>query len=220
MPGEFSDPAVVASYVTRANRTVPGLPLLHQLVDQILGECVPGGGRVLVVGAGGGLETRYLAERHAGWRFDGVDPSKPMLDLARETLGELADRVELIAGGAASAPDGPFDAATCLLTLHFLPEAERLETLREIHRRLRPGALLVTCQISVPGGERRGPALERFMRHANPDPDAAAVAARSLAGQLPLLTPEEDAAMLAEAGFSEIELYYAALGLRGWAARA
>jgi tRNA (cmo5U34)-methyltransferase len=38
-----------------------------------------------------------------------------------------------------SAPTGPFDGAACLLTLHFLPPDERLQTLKRILLRLKPG---------------------------------------------------------------------------------
>ena len=43
-----------------------------------------------------------------------------MLKLAERTLGPLGARVQLQHGYIDDAPDGPFDAATCLLTLHFL----------------------------------------------------------------------------------------------------
>lgn len=197
---------------------MPGLDVLHGIVDQVIRDAVPENGRVLVVGAGGGLELKFLAQRHPGWRFDGVDPSAAMLDLARSTLGDLADRARLHDGTTDAAPDGPFDSATCLLTMHFLPRQQRLATLGEIARRLRPGAPLVVCHLSVPGGDRRGPALERFARHANPDPAGAAATARTLAAELPILTPEEDEALLREAGFGDAELVWAALALRGWLA--
>lgn len=51
---------------------------------------------ILIVGAGGGMETRSLAEAQPDWRFTGVDPSPAMLDLARRTLAPVADRVELL----------------------------------------------------------------------------------------------------------------------------
>ena len=70
MTFDASDPAAIASYTARTRRSVPGLGVLHRIVEQILAESVPDGGRVLVVGAGGGLELTYLAERHAGWTFD------------------------------------------------------------------------------------------------------------------------------------------------------
>ena len=54
---------------------------------------IPQDGRVLVLGAGGGLELKVFAEAHPDWRFDGVDPSDEMLKLADATLGSLASRV-------------------------------------------------------------------------------------------------------------------------------
>lgn len=219
----FSDPAAVASYAERARRSVPGLDVVHGIVEQILAESVPDDGCVLVVGAGGGLELTYLAERHDGWTFDGIDPSAPMLDLARERLGQLAARVALREGYVTDAPDGPFDAATCLLTLHFLPREERLRTLREIRRRLRPGAPLVTFHHSVPAGDTRAAWLERYARFTEgPDGDPPEVARRvaTLSTQLPILSPDEDEALLGEAGFVDVGTYYAALTLRGWLANA
>ena len=217
----FSDPEAVASYAERARRSVPGLDLLHRIVEQILAESVPDDGRVLVVGAGGGLELRHLAERHDGWTFDGVDPSAQMLELARETMGPLSDRAVLHEGYVTDAHEGPFDAATCLLTLHFLPRDERLPTLREIRRRLRPGAPLLTFHHSVPDGNARAAWLERHARFAaGPDAEPAQVAERAaaLSIQLPILDPYEDEALLREAGFENVGTYYTALTLRGWLA--
>lgn len=48
--------------------------------------------RILVVGAGGGLELKAFAEMQPSWRFDGVDSFAKMLDLARTTLGKMAPR--------------------------------------------------------------------------------------------------------------------------------
>lgn len=216
----FSDPAVVARYAERARRSVPGYDVMLGLVEQILAQEVPDGGRVLVVGAGGGLELTHLAERHQGWTFDGVDPSAEMLQLARDTMGPLAASAVLHEGYINTAPDGPFDAATCLLTLHFLPSDERLRTLREIRSRLRPGAPLLTFHTSVPAGDRRADWLERYALHAaGPGADPAQVA-QSVAQlfALPILSPEEDEGLLRAAGFAVEGTYYAALTLRGWLA--
>lgn len=38
--------------------------------------------------------------------------------------------------------------------------------------------------------------------------------------RLPLLTPDEEEAMLRDAGFEQVELFYAALSFRGWVATA
>jgi tRNA (cmo5U34)-methyltransferase len=66
-----------------------------------------------------------MAEAQPTWRFTGVDPSPAMLDLARQTLAPFADRVDLIQGSIDQAPLGPFDGATCLLTLRHLDRDER-----------------------------------------------------------------------------------------------
>lgn len=219
----FSDPAAVARYAEGPRRAVPGFGVLHQLVDQLLGETVPEQGRVLVVGAGGGLELTHLAERHAGWTFDGVDPSSEMLRLAETTMGPLAARAALHEGYVTDAPAGPFDAATCLLTLHFVPADERRATLEEIRRRLRPGAPLLTFHHSVPAGEARATWLARQARFAGgPDADAERIdrAVEQMSARLPLLTPGEDEALLREAGFRDVGLFYAALSFRGWVAYA
>lgn len=212
----FSDPGAVASYLEGPPRMVPGLAVLHQLVDQILAEKVPDDGRVLVVGAGGGLELAYLAGRHPSWRFDGVDPSRPMLELARKTMGSLASRATLHEGYVDTAPAGPFDGATVLLTLHFLPPRERLHVLEEIRRRLRPGAPLLAFHHSVVAGPTRKTWLARFARFAGRTPEESIEVADSFDQRLPLLSPAEDEALMVEAGFSTVQLFYAALTFRGW----
>lgn len=219
----FSDPAVVARYVEGPRRSVPGLVVMHDLVEQIMAETVPDDGRVLVVGAGGGLELTHLAQRHDGWTFDGVDPSAEMLRLAQKTMGPLAARAALHEGYASDAPEGPFDAATCLLTLHFLAGEERLRTLREIRRLLRQGAPLLTFHHSVPGGAARTAWLQRYARFAatpGVDPAQIARSVAELSERLPILSPEEDEALLHEAGFKDVDTYYAALTFRGWLAYA
>src|SRR5690606_28248073 len=95
-----------------------------------------------------GLEIKALADDHAGWTFDGVDPSAEMLKTAEQTVGRHAARMRLHQGYIDAAPEGPFDGAVCLLTLHFVPRDLRLQTLRQVHRRLVPGAPFTVAHIS------------------------------------------------------------------------
>ncbi len=208
-------------YVERTARMVPGLSDMHRMAGILLGERVPDAGRVLVLGAGGGIELRAFAQMHPGWRFDGVDPSPDMLDLARTTLGPLTDRVAFHDGLIDFAPMGPFDGATCLLTLHFLPEAERVQTLRDLYSRLKPGAPLVVAHHSFPNSDgEKETWLTRFARFAGMDgpTDGAAINISAMKDRLPVLSPAGDEAALTAAGFVDITLFYAALTFRGWIA--
>ena len=219
----FDDPAAVARYAENPPRLVPGFTDLQRMTRLLLAETAPADGRILVVGAGGGLELRAFAEAQPGWRFVGVDPSAEMLKLARLTLGPLAERAELTEGYIDSAPDGPFDGASCLLTLHFVPLAERLATLKEIRRRLKPGAAFVVAHHSLPDGPARGVWLDRFAAFATDngvDLDKASGGARALGERLPILTPEVEIDLLRAAGFVDPQLFYAAFTFRGWVARA
>ena len=219
----FDDPTAVARYAENPPRLVPGFTDLQRMTRLLLAEAAPADGRILVVGAGGGLELRAFAEAQPGWRFVGVDPSAEMLKLARLTLGPLAERVELTEGYIDSAPEGPFDGASCLLTLHFVPLAERLATLKEIRRRLKPGAAFVVAHHSLPDGPARGVWLDRFAAFATDngvDLDKASGGARALGERLPILTPEVEIDLLRAAGFVDPQLFYAAFTFRGWVARA
>lgn len=218
----FTDPTQVADYIQRTERIVPGLHDLHKMAALLLAERTPSAAEVLVLGAGGGLELKALAERQPHWRFIGVDPSAQMLDLARTLLGPLGTRVMLHEGYIDSAAEGPFDAATCLLTLHFLAKDERLRTLRELHRRLKPGAPLVVAHHSFPNqGPDQDLWLMRNAAFASPagsPPEQAMGNIAAMKAHLPVLTPEQDTALLHQAGFVDVQLFYCALTFKGWVA--
>lgn len=115
-------------------RIVPGMRDLHKMAGLLIAERVAADARVLVLGAGGGLELKAFADMQHEWRFDGVDPSREMLQLAKVTLGAARSRVTFHEGKINVAPDGPFNAAVCLLTLHFLAEEERRQTVKDVFR--------------------------------------------------------------------------------------
>lgn len=215
------DAAHAHAYAEGPPRQVPGLAGLHRMTSLLLAERVPTNGRVLVLGAGGGLELKALADDHAGWTFDGVDPSAEMLKAAEQTVGSHAARVRLHHGYIAGAPEGPFDGAACLLTLHFVSRNRRLETLRQIHRRLAPGAPFTVAHISFPQTEpERTMWISRHVAFAGTAAANVESAKLAIASKLTILPPEEDEATLREAGFSSVSLFYAGLSFRGWVAYA
>jgi tRNA (cmo5U34)-methyltransferase len=224
MLDHFSDPDAVKHYAEGPRRFVPGFADLHRMTSILLAEHAPPDARVLVLGAGGGLELKSLAEVEPGWTFVGVDPAAAMLKLAERTLGPLSARVQFQQGYIDDAPDGPFDAATCLLTLHFLDADERRRTASEIHRRLKPGAPFVAAHSSFPqASDSRAQWLSRYAAFAiasGADSDKANGARAAVDKNLSLLSPEQDAQILRDAGFKRVELFYAAFTWRGWIAYA
>ncbi len=220
----FSDPDAVARYAEGPPRFVPGFADLHKMTGILLAEHAPANARVLVLGAGGGLELKALAQAHPGWSFDGVDPAPEMLKLAMRTLGPLASRARLHEGIIDDAPDGPFDAAVCLLTLHFLPREERQRTVAQIRRRLRPGAPLVVAHSSFPQGDgERDRWLSRYAAFAvasGADATQTEKMRAAVKAHLSLYDPEDDEAILREAGFRNVTMFYAAFTWRGWVANA
>lgn len=211
------DAAHARSYVEGPPRQVPGFASLHRMTSMLLAERIPSHGRVLVLGAGGGLELKALADDHAGWTFDAIDPSADMLRMAEQIVGPHSTRVCLHHGYIDAAPEGPFDGATCLLTLHFISRDQRLNTLQQVHRRLMPGAPFIVAHISFPQTEpERSMWISRHVAFGGTDPANVESAKQAIATRLSILSPEEDEAMLCEAGFSGVSLFYAGLSFKGW----
>ena len=86
----FSNPEVIARYTQGPPRYMPGYADMQRMTGVLLAEKIPEDARVLVLGAGGGLELKAFADTYPGWIFDGVDPAPDMLTLARQTLGPLS----------------------------------------------------------------------------------------------------------------------------------
>ena len=87
MAGAFLRSRGGARYAEGPPRFVPGYADLHRMTRILLAERTAPDAQVLVLGAGGGLELKALAEAEPHWRFVGVDPAAAMLELAERTLG-------------------------------------------------------------------------------------------------------------------------------------
>jgi tRNA (cmo5U34)-methyltransferase len=220
----FSGAASTAGYAERTARLVPGLADMHTMAGLLLAERAPSDGTILVLGAGGGLELKAFARMQPDWRFLGVDPSADMLEKARDHLGPLGARVSFLEGYIDDAPDTFFDGATCLLTLHFLSREERLKTLSGVRRRLRPGAAFVAVHHSFPtdpeGKDRWLARYAAFSAESGVSRSLTENGLIAMKERLPVLTPEQDADLLRQAGFADVETFYAAFTFRGWVATA
>ncbi|SMP51316.1 tRNA (cmo5U34)-methyltransferase [Neorhodopirellula lusitana] len=216
----FHDPHAVANYADSPRLAFPGFTDMQRMATLLLAERVGADGRVLVVGAGGGLELKVFAEAETSWTFDGVDPSPSMLQLATQTLGPLGSRVSLHEGKIDVAPSGPFDAATCILTMHFADIEERKQMLAAVRQRLKPNAPFITVHLSFPQSDgARSRWLSRYASYVTSsgvEPEKAVKAREAIDSHLTILDPEQDESLLHEAGFSGVSLFYAGFAFRGW----
>ena len=126
---------------------------IHLLTEACLGG-LPDHARILIAGAGTGAEARYLAPRFPGWRFTLVDPSAPMLAIARahaEAEG-FAGRCSFHAAYVSDTPMDAHDGAPSLLVSHFLTEAPaRQAYFADIAARMKPGGRLVANAVTLEG---------------------------------------------------------------------
>lgn len=131
-------------YATLAEQFIPGRRAIFAIVEASFLELLARGpAKVLVVGAGGGEEILRLGLENPSWSFVGVDTYQPMIDLARRRLAgtPVGPRSDLHATTIEQLADGGFDAATCILTAHFVPDdGAKLAFFKAIRARLKPGA--------------------------------------------------------------------------------
>ena len=152
-----------------------------------------GGETVLDAGCGSGRVTEQLLERLPDGRVFALDASASMIAAARERLAPAADRVTFIEAdlGKPLPVPGPVDAVVSTATFHWVPDHATL--FRNLAAVLRPGGRLVAqC-----GGSGNIASVMDALDELAPDAERAWVFA----------TPEETAARLAAAGFTDIETW-------------
>jgi tRNA (cmo5U34)-methyltransferase len=218
----FKDPEHARTYAERPRKIIPGFDGLHRIMAQLIAEAAPA--HTLVVGGGGGLELETLIRALPEGRFCAVDPSEEMIGQGKAYLGDPPS-VEWVQGYVFDAPKTQFDAATCLLTLHFVPDdGGKLETLKAIRDRLKPGAPFVIAHLSIdkndPASERRFDRYLKFGSDSEMDPKVLKAAHERVRTQLNCVAPARDEALLREAGFNEIEPIFRGLYWCGWVAYA
>ncbi|MDF1748777.1 MAG: class I SAM-dependent methyltransferase [Alphaproteobacteria bacterium] len=223
------DMSRAAEYGRQSRIGLAGYDACHELsacmLSAALGEDQQA--RVLVVGAGGtGGEIIASSRLEPKWSFVAVDPSPPMLDLARANFVEVgvSDRVDTILG---TVPDIDsflrFDAAIMIGVLHHLPgDAEKQDILAQISKRLKPEAPFV-----VAGNYRSytsQPLLlqawaNRWRMHGTDPDDCKAKMGKILKDAEPPDSEEAVISLLTCAGFGEPVRYFSSLFWGAWLAR-
>ena len=136
-----------AEYDQRIRNTFPFYETIHPTMNAMLRGLVRSDGQLLIVGAGTGAEILEFGKTNSDWRFLGVDPAQPMLDLAKEKIeaAGLSERASFFKGYVDDLPTVTLcDGATLGMVMHFVAEdGAKLKLLRAIASHLNPGAPLV-----------------------------------------------------------------------------
>ncbi|ADO71665.1 conserved uncharacterized protein [Stigmatella aurantiaca DW4/3-1] len=188
-----------ARYDAQATSWFIGVQAMHEAIATVMAATLDGqdAASLLCVGVGTGQDVLPYAKQGApGWRFTGVDPSPDMLAVAQKQLAAagLLERTRLHAGLLDSLPPGPlFDGAEMIGVLHHVAGEEgRLALLREVVRRLKPGApFILGCRIGL------DPVLTAVEVHRLRRAGASAEAVSNFTQGLATLQPPESEAALA-----------------------
>jgi cyclopropane fatty-acyl-phospholipid synthase-like methyltransferase len=128
----------------------------RQLAERLAGRPE----RILDVGAGAGIWSLAMAERHPGTRVTALDLPKVLAAFCRqaEQMG-LADRIETLAGDFhhVELPRGRYDRVVLANVLHLEPPEQAAALIRRMARSLVGGGELVIVEMigdGTPAGER------------------------------------------------------------------
>lgn len=212
-------------YATLAEQFIPGRRAIFAIVEASFLELLARGpAKVLVVGAGGGEEILRLGLENPSWSFVGVDTYQPMIDLARRRLAgtPVGPRSDLHATTIEQLADGGFDAATCILTAHFVPDdGAKLAFFKAIRARLKPGAPLAILDGVGVAGEAQTELLRRiWKRHAVCNGIAEEVAESNAQNfkKVAVVSAERQEELLTAAGFKDLVPIFRGLAIKGWLA--
>jgi ubiquinone/menaquinone biosynthesis C-methylase UbiE len=149
---------------------------------------------ILDVGCGGGRTVNKLA--NMAEKVHGIDYSEESVTAAHRSNKRWIDigRVSIREGTVSQLPfpNGTFDLVTAIETHLFWPDLPN--DVREVFRVLKPGGeLVIIAEIYKGGKHLEGVRKQIFEKH--------------LAANMNLLTPDEHRELLANAGFSDVEIF-------------
>ena len=212
-------------YVRLAEQFIPGRRAIFAIVEASFLELLPQGqARILVVGAGGGEEILRLGKDNPHWSFVGVDTHEPMVELARRRLAEtpVGARSQVSAKTIESLDEKDFDAATCILTAHFVPDdGSKLAFFKAIRARLKPRAPLAIVDGVGVSGEAQTELLRGiWKRHAVRNGAAEEVAELNAETfkKVAVVSAERQEELLTSAGFERLTPIFRGLAIKGWLA--
>jgi tRNA (cmo5U34)-methyltransferase len=215
-----------ADYDERIRKTFPFYETIHPAISATLRAVLAAESELLIVAAGTGAEILELGKTNPGWRFLGVDPAQPMLDLAKKKIqvAGLADRVCFFKGYVDDlSTDTLYDGATVAMVLHFVPDdGGKLKLLSGVARRLKSGAPLVVMDahgdLSAPGSKLLLEAWKHQQNLAGMKWEEVESGMKERIKIYHFVSSARMEQLLTQAGFHRIQRFYQNFMLGGWIA--
>lgn len=216
---------VPAAFDSHVARSVPAYAEGQELIADIADQIVPPGGRVYDLGCSTGALTAQLAERLAPRRPEviGVDREPGMVERAEIRCAALP-QVRFETASLQDLVLEPADMIVSYYTLQFVPLRSRRAVVARIHEALAPGGTFVLFEKVLASSARNQAAAEGvyadWKSRRGFDDEEIAAKARSIRGVLQPLSPEENDAMLRDAGFDDAMRVFRWVLFEGLIARA
>ncbi len=226
-PSDFdSNPPVgVSQYDGSIRQFTAAYEPLFAMAHSALCSMIDEDADLLIAGAGTGMEIVTFGQSSPEWSMTAVDPSAEMLAIAKKKIDRkgLANQVRLFKGYVHDLPeDHMYDAATCILVMHFLPDdGSKLRLLESIGRRLKSGSPFILVDgFGVKDSEtfnRTVAAWKSFVISRGVDPkDVEDGFSGQILKRLQFVPEERIEALLDEAGFEKPSRFYTGFLYGGW----
>jgi len=210
-------------YEKGIRRTLPSYDAMLRLTKTFYQAALQENASLLVVGSGSGNEILQLAEQRPHWSFVGIDPSEAMLEIAKNRLQPLTNDISLLQGTilTASIPTKKFDAASCVLVLHFIESyEEKLATLQGIASHLKTGAPFVLVskygQLNSVETELQFDLWRAYWQQHTKISAADLANMEQSIRSLSFMGEEDIVALLQQAGFTQPSRFFATTLFAGW----
>ncbi|MFX3673072.1 MAG: class I SAM-dependent methyltransferase [Paenisporosarcina sp.] len=222
------DMEMAREYDKGIRRALPTYDALFRMVQSFLRANVKDAPNILVVGAGGGNEIVTFGKANPTWTFSGVDPSEAMLEVALQKAKNegIDERVTIYTGTVEEVEfNKKFNAATCLLVLHFVEtKEEKLSLLKTVKENLEPGAPFAL--VTMFGDQSQPEFDERMNLWKSIWLDLTDLTREDVEGmeesvrELSFVSANEIEGLLEQAGFERVTQFFSTTLFGGWIAHA
>lgn len=132
--------------------------------------------RIFDLGCGTGTLAVLIKKRFSSIELVGLDPDPRALARARKkaTRAALTIQFDQGFGDQLPYPAASFDRALSSFMFHHLPSEEKLKTLREVHRVLKPGGEFHMADLEGPENHKQGFFRRLLLSHAHLKENSAA----------------------------------------------